>query len=78
MVSARPVQEIVDLLRAGVSIVAGLVAREGALGRIESVYLRDPDSNLIEIATYAKPPSGIHPWKNDAAAAVERVPDEKV
>ena len=35
-----------------VAIVAGPVAREGALGMMESVYCRDPDGNLIEIASY--------------------------
>ena len=35
-----------------VTIVAGPIAREGALGMMESVYCRDPDGNLIEIASY--------------------------
>ena len=35
-----------------VAIVAGPIAREGALGMMESVYCRDPDGNLIEIASY--------------------------
>jgi len=30
----------------------GPVAKDGALGPITSVYCRDPDGNLIEIATY--------------------------
>jgi catechol 2,3-dioxygenase-like lactoylglutathione lyase family enzyme len=37
---------------ARVSIGAGRVARSGALGPIQSVYLRDPDGNLLEIAVY--------------------------
>jgi catechol 2,3-dioxygenase-like lactoylglutathione lyase family enzyme len=28
------------------------VERTGALGPIRSVYVRDPDANLIEISTY--------------------------
>jgi catechol 2,3-dioxygenase-like lactoylglutathione lyase family enzyme len=36
----------------GVTIEEGPVARTGALGPIKSVYLRDPDRNLIEIANY--------------------------
>jgi catechol 2,3-dioxygenase-like lactoylglutathione lyase family enzyme len=28
------------------------VERAGALGPMQSVYCRDPDGNLIEIATY--------------------------
>ena len=36
----------------GIAIVAGPVSKAGALGPIESVYCRDPDGNLIEIASY--------------------------
>jgi catechol 2,3-dioxygenase-like lactoylglutathione lyase family enzyme len=36
----------------GVEIVEGPVQRTGAQGPIMSVYLRDPDSNLIEISRY--------------------------
>ena len=33
--------------------VEGPVARTGALGPVTSFYIRDPDDNLIELATYA-------------------------
>jgi catechol 2,3-dioxygenase-like lactoylglutathione lyase family enzyme len=36
----------------GVLIEQGPVKRMGALGEISSVYCRDPDGNLIEIASY--------------------------
>jgi catechol 2,3-dioxygenase-like lactoylglutathione lyase family enzyme len=36
----------------GVEIIDGPVERTGATGPITSVYIRDPDHNLIEIATY--------------------------
>ena len=32
--------------------ISGAVLRTGALGAISSVYLRDPDGNLIEISSY--------------------------
>jgi catechol 2,3-dioxygenase-like lactoylglutathione lyase family enzyme len=36
----------------GVTIEVPPSPREGALGRIQSIYLRDPDGNLIEISNY--------------------------
>lgn len=36
----------------GVAVEQGPVPRIGALGPIRSVYCRDPDRNLIEIASY--------------------------
>ena len=36
----------------GVAIEAGPVKKLGALGELKSVYCRDPDGNLIEIASY--------------------------
>ena len=35
----------------GVEIIEGPVERTGASGPITSVYIRDPDQNLIEVAT---------------------------
>ena len=36
----------------GVAIELGPVRRQGALGPMMSVYFRDPDGNLVEVATY--------------------------
>jgi len=45
--------EVVRHLQAqGVAIVAGPGPRQGALGTLMSVYCRDPDGSLIEIASY--------------------------
>jgi catechol 2,3-dioxygenase-like lactoylglutathione lyase family enzyme len=38
------------LARAGVPIELGPVARTGAVSRIESLYVRDPDGNLVELS----------------------------
>jgi catechol 2,3-dioxygenase-like lactoylglutathione lyase family enzyme len=46
--------EVVRHLRAqGIAIVAGPGPRQGAQGTLMSVYCRDPDGSLIEIASYA-------------------------
>ena len=37
---------------AGAEVIAGPVELEGARGRGTSVYLRDPDQNLLEFITY--------------------------
>ena len=34
------------------AIEEGPVTRHGALGEMKSIYLRDPDGNLIELASY--------------------------
>ncbi len=36
----------------GVAIETGPVTRSGAEGPIESIYLRDPDGNLLELSRY--------------------------
>ena len=33
-------------------LVTGIVERNGAKGKMRSVYLRDPDGNLVELASY--------------------------
>ncbi len=53
LVTSTPVSQVVEELRAaGVAIVEGPVPRVGATGPIESIYFRDPDGNLIEVARY--------------------------
>ena len=51
-VSAEDVLEHLDGI--GIAVELGPVAKQGALGPITSVYCRDPDGNLIEIATYGE------------------------
>ena len=43
---------------AGVSIVAGPVELHGARGRGTSVYIRDPDENLLEFIVYGESKEG--------------------
>ena len=52
-ITQAPVSRIMEHFnRLGIEIIEGPVKRTGALGPIESVYLRDPDENLIEISNY--------------------------
>lgn len=39
----------------GVTITEGPVTKTGALGPMTSHYCRDPDGNLIEVASYSSP-----------------------
>ena len=48
-----PIGEVLrELSEKGVAVEQGPVEREGAAGALLSVYLRDPDWNLIEISNY--------------------------
>ena len=52
-ITRTPLERVMNHLRAcNGEILEGPVKRTGAMGPIESIYLRDPDSNLIEIANY--------------------------
>jgi len=41
-----------ELKLKNIEIIEGIVERTGALGKIKSVYFRDPDLNLIEVSNY--------------------------
>jgi catechol 2,3-dioxygenase-like lactoylglutathione lyase family enzyme len=48
-------KDVLDHLRAcGVTVTEGPIQRTGALGPMTSIYCRDPDGNLIEIASYPR------------------------
>jgi catechol 2,3-dioxygenase-like lactoylglutathione lyase family enzyme len=50
------VQEVLDLLaRNGIAVEAGPGPRLCARGQSTSIYVRDPDANLVELTVY--PPS---------------------
>ncbi|WP_222911495.1 VOC family protein [Pseudomonas sp. DNDY-54] len=48
---ATPLEQVIAYLQAQqVAIIEGPVQRTGATGPIRSVYVRDPDQNLIELS----------------------------
>jgi catechol 2,3-dioxygenase-like lactoylglutathione lyase family enzyme len=52
-IAAVPLEAVMDRLeRMGVPILEGPVTKTGAAGPIRSVYVRDPDLNLVEISVY--------------------------
>lgn len=54
LIAEGGMDEIVAHLKAcEVPIIEGPGPRTGATGPIQSVYLRDPDANLVEISVYA-------------------------
>ena len=52
-IASVSLEEVIRKLEAHViPILEGPVAKTGARGRIRSVYVRDPDLNLVEISVY--------------------------
>lgn len=53
LITSTPLREVMAHLKAcGVALELGPVLRSGTLGRIQSVYFRDPDGNLLEVSNY--------------------------
>ena len=51
LIADTPLEEVIAHLQAkGIAIEEGPVSRTGATGPIRSVYFRDPDDNLVEVA----------------------------
>ncbi len=54
LITDVPLERVAEHIRScGVEIIEGPVSRTGATGGISSIYLRDPDGNLIEVSNYA-------------------------
>jgi catechol 2,3-dioxygenase-like lactoylglutathione lyase family enzyme len=55
LIADDPLEVVVTELAAiGIAIEEGPVQRTGARGPITSVYIRDPDGNLIELSNYLR------------------------
>jgi len=53
-IAAAPLEKVIArLAECGVPVIEGPVAKTGAQGPIRSVYVRDPDGNLVEISERA-------------------------
>lgn len=53
LVIDEPIEAVYQELKSkGVALETGIVERNGAMGRMKSIYLRDPDGNLIELCMY--------------------------
>jgi catechol 2,3-dioxygenase-like lactoylglutathione lyase family enzyme len=54
-IASISLEEVMQRLRkCNISILEGPVSKTGAAGAIRSVYVRDPDLNLVEISVYNK------------------------
>jgi catechol 2,3-dioxygenase-like lactoylglutathione lyase family enzyme len=52
-IAATPLETVLEHLQAqGIIPETDIVERTGAVGKIRSIYLRDPDANLIELSNY--------------------------
>ena len=50
-IAAIPLDRVIEKLKqAKVQIIEGPVAKTGAVSKLRSVYVRDPDLNLVEIS----------------------------
>ncbi|TPR43360.1 VOC family protein [Apilactobacillus micheneri] len=53
LITKTPIKEVIkELNDKHIQIIEGPEDKHGALGKITSIYLRDPDKNLVEISNY--------------------------
>jgi catechol 2,3-dioxygenase-like lactoylglutathione lyase family enzyme len=51
LITSTPIHQVkAHLIECGVAVELGPVPRTGAVGKLDSIYFRDPDGNLVEVA----------------------------
>jgi catechol 2,3-dioxygenase-like lactoylglutathione lyase family enzyme len=51
LITSTPIDKVkAHLIECGVAVELGPVPRTGAVGKLSSIYFRDPDGNLVEVA----------------------------
>ena len=51
LITREPAEVVATALRErGIDVFIGPAERDGALGRLMSIYFRDPDGNLVEVS----------------------------
>lgn len=51
LITQTPIEDVVEKLRLhDIAIVEGPAEKLGAVGKLVSVYFRDPDNNLVEVS----------------------------
>jgi catechol 2,3-dioxygenase-like lactoylglutathione lyase family enzyme len=52
-ITDKPLEDVIKELHVHkIAIIEGPIEKTGARGKIMSIYVRDPDQNLVEIANY--------------------------
>lgn len=55
-IAAVSLEDVIEKLKKNnIPLLEGPVAKTGAQGKMQSVYVRDPDLNLVEISVYKNP-----------------------
>jgi len=74
LIASVPIEQVIERITTqGVPIVEGPVQKTGATGPILSIYLRDPDQNLIEVSNYMTTRSSLSPADDAALTGISDI-----
>jgi len=64
LITQTPLEQIITHFQShSIKIIVGPVERTGAIAPLKSIYIRDPDLNLIEIANRVSPATSVTDWQ---------------